>query len=598
MIDELRIRALGVIEDATIAFGPRLTVVTGETGAGKTMVLSGLSLVMGGRAEAAMVRRDADRADVDGRWVLGGTRATVLAEAIDAVGGAVDGDVGGGIDGDVGGGIDGDVGGGIDGDVSHVVVTLGRSVSSSGRSRAFAGGRSVPAATLADVTESLVTVHGQSDQLQLRDARSQRELLDRFGGPEVLQLRAEFAQSLLRLREAQRERAELVDRRQEREREAVLLRHGIAEIEAVSPEPGEDVDLKEQSIVLANATDLLVEVAAAHAALGSDDGSQASVRTLLQLAHRHVERASALDPRAAELARSLTEAMAQMDALAEEVSAYAGSLEADPESQSRVEERRHRISDLKRRYGPGLEDVLSWWKQAVETVAAVDGTEGRVEELEEQIRGLRDDVRRRADRLSELRREAATRLATAVTAELRELAMPDAHVVIEVVSTEDESAYSPAGADQVALLLTPHAGSDPRPLGSGASGGELSRVMLAIEVVLAGIDDTPTFVFDEVDAGIGGRVAVEVGRRLARLARTAQVIVVTHLPQVAAFADVHIVVTKDSSGQVTGSSVVEVTGEARVAELVRMLSGLEGSASGAEHATELLQLAASERAAT
>jgi len=564
MIDELRIRALGVIEDATIAFGPRLTVVTGETGAGKTMVLSGLSLVMGGRAEAAMVRRDTDRADVDGRWVLGGARATALAEAIDAVGGAVDGDVGGGIDGDVG----------------HVVVTLGRSVSSSGRSRAFAGGRSVPAATLADVTESLVTVHGQSDQLQLRDARSQRELLDRFGGPEVLQLRAEFAQSLLRLREAQRERAELVDRRQEREREAVLLRHGIAEIEAVAPEPGEDVDLKEQSIVLANATDLLVEVAAAHAALGSDDGSQASVRTLLQLAHRHVERASALDPRAAELARSLTLAMAQMDALAEEVSAYAGSLEADPESQSRVEERRHRISDLKRRYGPGLEDVLSWWKQAVETVAAVDGTEGRVEELEEQIRGLRDDVRRRADRLSELRREAATRLATAVTAELRELAMPDAHVVIEVVSTEDES------------------GSDPRPLGSGASGGELSRVMLAIEVVLAGVDDTPTFVFDEVDAGIGGRVAVEVGRRLARLARTAQVIVVTHLPQVAAFADVPLVVTKDSSGQVTGSSVVEVTGEARVAELVRMLSGLEGSASGAEHATELLQLAASERAAT
>lgn len=582
MIEELRIRALGVIDDATIAFGPHLTVVTGETGAGKTMVLSGLGLVMGGRAEAAMVRRDAERADVDGRWLLTGTRARDVAAAVDAVGGDVDF-------------VDHSAG---DGAQDPILVTLGRSVSVSGRSRAFAGGRSVPAATLAELTEPLVTVHGQSDQLQLRDSRSQRDLLDRFGGPQVLAIRAEFEQELLRLRAAQRERTDLLERRQEREREAALLRHGIAEIEAVAPESGEDVVLKEQSILLANATDLLVEVGAALDAIGGDRAEQASARTLLQVAIRHVERAAALDPRAADLARSLTQALTQLDALAEEVSAYAGSLEADPQAQSRVEERRHRIGDLKRRYGPDLEDVLTWWKQAVETVATVDGTEGRLVELEEQVRTLRQGVCERAARLSRMRQEAATRFAAAVTGELRELAMPDAVVVIDVVSTEDDGAFTPAGADQVSVLLAPHAGSDPRPLGSGASGGELSRVMLAIEVVLAGVDDTPTFVFDEVDAGIGGRVAVEVGRRLARLARTAQVIVVTHLPQVAAFADVHIVVTKDSSGQVTGSSVVEVTGEARVAELVRMLSGLEGSASGAEHASELLQLAASERAAS
>ena len=578
MIDELRIRALGVIEDATIEFGPRLTVVTGETGAGKTMVLSGLGLVMGGRADAAMVRRDAERADVDGRWVLSGPRAESIAEAIDAVGGDVDAN-------------------GDPGDDTRV-VTLGRSVSASGRSRAFAGGRSVPASTLGELTESLVTVHGQSDQLSLKDARSQRDLLDRFAGAEVLRLRAEFEQELLGLRAAQRERADLLERRQEREREAALLRHGIAEIEAVAPESGEDAVLKEQSIVLANATDLLVEVDAAHAALGGDDRDQPSARALLREAHRHVERAGALDPRATELAGSLAQAIALLDGLIEEVGAYAGSLEADPQAQATVEERRHRINDLKRRYGPELEDVLTWWKQAAETVASVDGTEERLAELEAQIRTGRSEVQQRAGLLSTLRREAAERFAASVTAELRELAMPDAQVVIDVVSTDDESAFTATGADQVAILLTPHAGSDPRPLGSGASGGELSRVMLAIEVVLAGVDDTPTFVFDEVDAGIGGRVAVEVGRRLARLARSAQVIVVTHLPQVAAFADVHIVVTKDSSGQVTGSSVVEVTGEARVAELVRMLSGLEGSASGAEHASELLQLAESERAAS
>lgn len=571
MIEELRIRSLGVIEEAAVALGSGLTVLSGETGAGKTMVLSGLSLVMGGRADAGMVRRDAERADVEGRWLVSRERSEAVVSTIE------------------------DAGGDVERSDEGVEVVLARSVSASGRSRAFAGGRTVPASVLGDLAASLITVHGQADQLRLRDPRSQRDLLDRFAGPEAIDARSRCAALLAALREAQRERAHLLEQRQDREREAVLLRHGIAEIEAVAPEPGEDDDLKQQAAVLAHVTDLLVEMGAVHSLLqgdGADDGA----RERLTSAARHLERAAALDPGLSSLIEALQGVLEALDLLVGEVSHYAAGLDADPERLARVEERRHRLNELKRRYGPDLADVLAWWQSAESTVTDVDSTDERVAELDSSIARMEADLRQEAAGLTARRREAGVTFAAAVTSELRELAMPDAMLSVDVETTDDLSAFGAHGADVVTMLLTPHAGSDPRPLGAGASGGELSRVMLAIEVVLASVGDTPTFVFDEVDAGIGGRVAVEVGRRLARLARSAQVIVVTHLPQVAAFADTHIVVSKDSSGQVTSSSVVSVTGEERVTELVRMLSGLEGSASGAEHASELLQLAEAERA--
>lgn len=572
MIEELRIRSLGVIDEAAVVLGPGLTVLSGETGAGKTMVLSGLSLVMGGRADAGMVRRDAERADVEGRWLVTPERSAPIVAAIEEAGGDVE---------------PSDEG---------VEIVLARSVSASGRSRAFAGGRTVPASVLDDLTSSLITVHGQADQLRLRDPRSQRDLLDRFAGPDAIDLRTRCGELLAALREAQRDRADLLERRQDREREAVLLRHGIAEIEDVAPEPGEDEALKQQASTLAHVTDLLAEMGAVHSLLQADGAGAEGARELLASASRHLERAAALDPGIASLNGSMHGVLEALDLLVAEVSHYAAGLDADPESLARIEERRHRLSELKRRYGPELADVLAWCQTAQATVSEVDTTGERLAELDAAITRLEADLRREATALTALRREVGVTFAAAVTSELQELAMPDAVLTVDVVTTDDLSSYGAHGADVVTMLLTPHTGSDPRPLGAGASGGELSRVMLAIEVVLASVGDTPTFVFDEVDAGIGGRVAVEVGRRLARLARTAQVIVVTHLPQVAAFADTHIVVSKDSSGQVTSSSVVSVTGEERVTELVRMLSGLEGSASGADHASELLQLAEVERA--
>lgn len=572
MIEELRIRSLGVIDEAAVVLGPGLTVLSGETGAGKTMVLSGLSLVMGGRADAGMVRRDAERADVEGRWLVAAERGEAVVAAIEEAGGDVE-----------------PAGEGVE-------VVLARSVSASGRSRAFAGGRTVPASVLGDLTSSLITVHGQADQLRLRDPRSQRDLLDRFAGPDAIDTRTRCGALLAALREAQRDRAHLLEQRQDREREAVLLRHGITEIEEVAPESGEDEALKQQASMLAHVTDLLAEMGAVHSLLQADGAGEEGARELLTSAARHLERAATLDPGLVPLTESLRGVLEALDLLVGEVSHYAAGLDADPERLARIEERRHRLSELKRRYGPELADVLAWWQTAESTVSEVDSTQERLAALDAAIAQLEAELRREASSLTALRRKAGVAFAAAVTSELQELAMPDAVLSVDIVTTDDLASFSASGADVVTMLLAPHAGSDPRPLGAGASGGELSRVMLAIEVVLASVGDTPTFVFDEVDAGIGGRVAVEVGRRLARLARSAQVIVVTHLPQVAAFADTHIVVSKDSAGQVTASSVVSVTGDERVTELVRMLSGLEGSASGAEHASELLQLAEAERA--
>ena len=573
MIQELRIRGLGVIDEAVIPFSPGFTVLTGETGAGKTMVLTGLGLITGEKADAGLVRAGAERADVDGEWRLPKDALAELLARLEEAGAVPEADG------------------------NEWVLLLGRSVAAGGRSRAFACGRSVPAATLAELSEPLIAVHGQSDQLLLRDPRRQRDLLDLFAGRELLAIKVSFAADFAAWRAAAAELDDLVRHRGERQREAALLRHGIDEIDAVQPVAGEDEALKAQASVLAHATDLIEEVGTAHAALaGGDDPGDMSIAELLGRAHRALERARSLDA-------GLEPLLAQVDALAESAAVTAGELaqyvrdvDADPGRQAEVEDRRQQISALKRRYGPELSDVLEWWEAAASTVAQVDGADDRIERLGAQVEALRATVISGAKALTAARRSAASVFGAAVTSELHDLAMADALVSVDVATTDDPTQFGAWGADAVVMLLTPHAGSEPRPLGKGASGGELSRLMLAIEVVLAGVNPVPSFVFDEVDAGIGGKVAVEVGRRLARLAQSAQVIVVTHLPQVAAFADRHVVVSKDSDGHVTGASVAVVDGPERVRELVRMLSGLEDSQSGADHAAELLSLGEAARA--
>ena len=572
MIHELRIHGLGVIEDAVVPFAPGLTVLTGETGAGKTMLLTGLGLLMGAKGDPGVVRTGAERADVDGEWRI--PVDSPLLDLLDELGARTETDDEG------------------------VALILGRSVAAEGRSRAFAGGRIVPSGTLTEITDRLIAVHGQSDQLLLRDARRQRDLLDRFAGETHMGRLARFGEAFQQWRAAQRERDDLLAHRQEREREASLMRLGIEEIAAVQPEPLEDEHLKAKAVVLANATDLVAEVTAAHELLVGGDAvpEQSSAVDLLGQARRLMERAVALDPSIAGYVARLDELMGSVDEAASELSGYVRGIEADPQLLAHIEDRRQALATLKRKYGPELADVLAWLERAERTVSEADTTDLRLEQLTAAVSacgGLAEDL---AAQLTKGRRAAAKKLSAAVSEELRALAMPDSELRIDVETVSGPENYTTEGADDVVMLLRPHAGGDFRPLGKGASGGELSRIMLAIEVVLAGAESVPTFVFDEVDAGIGGKVAVEVGRRLARLARSAQVIVVTHLPQVAAFADRQVVVAKGSDGQVTSASVSVVEGDARVQELVRMLSGLEGSASGAEHASELLELASRERA--
>nr|WP_196791359.1 DNA repair protein RecN [Motilibacter aurantiacus] len=586
-MEEVRIRALGVIEDAVLDLAPGLTVLTGETGAGKTMVVTSLGLLLGGKADPGAVRTGAASAVVEGSVVLpAGHPALARAEEAGA-------------------------------ELDDGVLLLGRTVSA-GRSRAHLGGRSVPAAVLAELADDLVAVHGQSDQHRLLRPARQRQALDRYAGPKAAEVLDRYRERWSRLREVEDRLHELTTRARERAQEADLLRFGLDEIEAVDPQPGEDAALREESDRLGHADALRTAALSAHAAiLGDPDAYEDApdAAGLLAAARRALEAERAHDPQLGGLADRLGEAAYLLTDLGADLAAYAASVDADPGRLAQVQDRRSELAALTRKYGESVDAVLEWARQAAQRLTGLEGDDDAVDALREERAALRAELGALAATLSTTRTKAAVRLGEEVTRELAALAMPRARVEVAVTQQAAESgdpgegpgsaqtvlevdgravvagAY---GVDTVELLLAANPGSPARPLGKGASGGELSRVMLALEVALAGADPVPTFVFDEVDAGVGGKAAVEVGRRLARLARRAQVIVVTHLPQVAAHADRHLVVVKDADGAVTRSGVATLDDEGRVQELSRMLAGLEGSGTARAHAQELLDAARAE----
>ncbi len=593
MLEEVRIRGLGVIGDAAFELAPGLTVFTGETGAGKTMVVSGLGLLLGGRADPGLVRTDARQAVVEGRVGVDAD-GPVAARAVEA-------------------GAELDAG----------ALLLSRTVSAEGRSRAHLGGRAVPAGLLAELGAELVAVHGQSDQHQLRRPGHQRGALDRFAGAELAESLRVYGDAYARLRRLRSELAALEAAAGERAREAELLRLALAEIAAVDPAPGEGGALEREEARLAHADALRQAAGNARQALtgGSDDSALTAgdALSLLERARKTLDGVREHDPDLAAIADRLAESTYLVIDASAELASYGAAVESDPGRLAEVSQRRALVRGLTRKYGDSVEQVLHWAATASQRVVHLDGDDERVAVLRIEEEDLRTRLAEAAGRLSALRRAAAERFAAAVTAELGGLAMPQARVEVAVTQTPDPDGldlgrgavrganpdgvnvqgplgYGPHGVDEVEIRFAAHPGSPARPLDRAASGGELSRVMLAVEVVFAGADPVPTFVFDEVDAGVGGKAAVEVGRRLARLARTAQVVVVTHLPQVAAFADRHLVVLRDDEGQVTSSGVRAVEGSDRVRELSRMLAGLEGSASAQAHAEELLAEAATRRA--
>jgi DNA repair protein RecN (Recombination protein N) len=583
VLAEIRIESLGAISTATAEFDRGFTVLTGETGTGKTMVVTGLHLLGGARADATRVRSGAERAVVEGRFTT-----TELGDGVAAhVDGILDSS-------------------GADRDDDGSVIAA-RSVTRDGPSRAYLGGRSVPAKSLSTFTTELLALHGQNDQLRLMRPEEQRAALDRF---------VDVESQLKRYRrvrddwlEARRDLADRKQRARELAQEADRLKFGLNEIDTVAPEPGEDDALVDDIRRLSELDALREAAQTARAALsGLDDDASPDASAANSVGHAKSALEATEDSALWALAEQLAGALAVITDVSTELGDYLTELPSDASTLEAKLARQGELRTLTRKYAADIDGVLQWAHESRERLAQLDVSEEALAELERRVDELEAKVVSAATELTKARSKASKGLAKAVTAELTGLAMADAEFTVSVVTIParaDDSApltlpsgvtvhAGHDGVDAVEFGFAAHRGTDVLPLSKSASGGELSRVMLALEVVLAASAEGTTMVFDEVDAGVGGRAAVQIGRRLARLARTHQVIVVTHLPQVAAYADVHLVV--DSGGRNKSSGVRRLDDDDRVAELARMLAGLGESDSGRAHARELLDAAQSDRA--
>ena len=546
MIEELRIEHLGVIAAASVRPGAGFTALTGETGAGKTMVLTALEMLLGGRVDSAI----SEGASIEGVWSV--TPDSPAAQTVQDAGGHVD-----------------------DGE-----ILLGRTATN-GRLRAFAGGRMVPASLLSEVGEHLVTIHGQTTQQRLRNAGAQRDALDRFGGPDHLHLVEDHRAAHRAWQGLAAELSAARTSQQENAQRMVFLRSALEEIERIDPQPGETPSLHAELHRLTNLADLSAATAAASAAVLGDDDEATGAAHLLHLAAR--ELAGVDDPELAQLHDRLVSLAEEASEIGRDISGFADGLQDEPGRLEWLNQRLHDLSVLQSRYGADDAAVLHWSQEAAAELTALErGSD--LESLTAQEQHARRVLDRATSALRASRSALAERLGHEATSELQQLAMPNAMLQVEVTP----AALGPEGADDVTFLLAAHPGATPAPIAKAASGGELSRIMLALEVVLADTDAIGTFVFDEVDAGVGGAAATAIGRRLAALAESAQVIVVTHMPQVAAFAGTHLRVVKQQDSDVTVSDVRALDDEERVVEIARMLAGQEDSEHAREHARELL----------
>lgn len=583
MIESLRIEDLGVIEKAELTLSPGLTALTGETGAGKTMVLTSLGLLLGERAESTVVRAGADRTVVEGSFVLDQhSRAAARAQEAGA-------------------------------ELDEDLLIASRTVPAQGRSRAYLGGRSVPSAVLSEVGAELVSVHGQADQLRLRSAAAQRSALDSLGGAEHLARCRSYAQAYRAYQDAAQRLRQWREGAAARAEEVARLRGWLEAIEELDPAPGEDVALTEEATRLDHAEDLRRAAAVARTALAGDDdalAAQADALSLLAEAERAIAPVAEVDKALGELGARVERLSIEAADVAAELGEYLAGLDADPARLAWVQDRRGELARACREIGGAHEEIedadalLAFAERAAARLEVLDGPTDTGSALSQEVEQARELLYTRAGELSAARAQLAELLRERVTSELEGLQMKGSRLVV-VLDRLDEP--GPTGAESVTLQLVSHPGAPALPLGKGASGGELSRIMLALEVVLAEASTDGyrrTLVFDEIDAGVGGRAAGEIGRRLARLARSHQVVVVTHLAQVAAWADTQLVVRKEqaqdshrqqaqaSNGVVPGltrTTVLPVNGPERVRELARMLSGHDDSDSALRHAAELLE---------
>ncbi|CAB0953653.1 DNA repair protein RecN [Corynebacterium diphtheriae] len=576
MLSDITIHNLGVIPSASLELSEGLTVLTGETGAGKTMVVTGLRLLAGGRAEAQRVRSGSSQAVVEGRFLLDSVApesAEMARAVVSAAGGALD---------------------------ENGEVIVSRTVSAQGRSRAHLGGRSVPAASLVEFSKEVLTIHGQNDQLRLLNSDRQRDALDRFS-QKISALMTVYSEAYRAWKNLSKDLQERQASKRELAQEVDRLEFAIREISEVDPQPGEEADLLVQIARLQDVDDLRAQAVGAlsvidgaagvegYATCDSSDADAAS--DLIGQALSSVRVSS--DPTLQGVSQQLEAVTSILMEVSAQLGGFLDELPADPQMLDKLLQRQQALKQLTRKYASDIDGVVKWKLKAEQKLESIDVSPEALDQLKKETALAERKMNDAGMALRAARIEAAQELSNAVTKELHGLAMPKAMFSVVVHPTEPQ----PSGFDEVEFCLAPNNATDPRPLASSASGGELSRVMLALEVILSAGQHGNTLVFDEVDAGVGGRAAVEIGRRLARLAQNNQVIVVTHLPQVAAYADTHLHVAKDVGESTVTSGVEKLSEERRVEDLARMLAGLEDTDTGRAHARELFGKAQAENRA-
>lgn len=565
-LEEISIRNLGAIEQSQIELGRGLNVLTGETGAGKTMILTALNLVLGGKSDSALVRHGSDRLIATAQFSLPKDQQNAFEE--------------------------------IGAEVEGGSVIISRTVNADGKSKALCGGSTVPAGTLAELTSSLIEIHGQSANSQIVKPARQRELLDRFGGSDVTEKLRSYQEIFQSYGVLKDRLLALKVSASKREGEIAELQEFLAAWNKLKASRGECAATADEINRLSSVEDLRI---AASGALSSLDGEESGALNLLHTARRYLESAKAKDSKLEEIADRIAESLYILDDASTDLASYATSLEADPDRLNLLQERKAELNSfLKRWAGPGDGDeelvlLAAKAKKAKEAIADLQGGDERTAEIEAELLVAKKKLLAAAIALSSARAKAASTLSTEVTDEIKALAMPHTQFFVEVISpdyagTLKESDFTSIGCDEITMQIQGQIDGPKIALGKGASGGEMSRIMLALEVVIAKSHPVGTYIFDEVDAGVGGKAAIEVGKRLRALSQNAQVIVVTHLPQVAAWADSHFLVSKSSDGTIVASGVSRLSEDERVEEIARMLAGLEGSTSAREHAAELLAL--------
>jgi len=569
-LEEISIRNLGIIEESHLELGRGLNVLTGETGAGKTMILTALNLVLGGKSDSALVRSGSDRLMTTATF----STATKLSDDFTA---ALD---------------ESDIA------IEDSQLIFARSVTAEGKSKALCNGAPVPASALFDLSQYLIEIHGQSANTQLVKSSRQRELLDRFGGEETSSALTRYQESYDQFLDLKNRIKAMKSASSARDREIAELEEFLEAWGKVKPTRGEFAATSDEISRLSSVEDLRVAAAGAFEAASNEDSG---ALTALGAAKRYLEIAKGRDSRLDAIGDQVSESFYALDEASRDLSSYLSSLEADPDRLNHLQERRAALSAFAKKWGSGgdadevMVDLAARAKSGREAMADLQGGDERIFELENELLGIKSQLLSAARDLTRTRATSATLLSQQVSDELKELSMPHTQLIIDVTSADydgtlKESDFTSFGCDEISISIKAHSTASKVAIGKGASGGEMSRIMLALEVVIAKTHPVGTYIFDEVDAGVGGKAAIEVGRRLHLLAQSAQVIVVTHLPQVAAWADTHFRVEKRSDGSVVESGVEKLSESKRVEEIARMLAGLEESTSALEHAAELLAM--------